>query len=221
MAAAMAGPMVKGGFSSQKREVLLLLKRQPGASLAEVAAGLGISKVAALHHLVALEGDRLVQREYRHAGVGRPTAHFRLSEGSSPLFPEAYTRMSVCALRFVEARLGRSAVGELLQQRAHEILDAEHRRFRDGKLPAKVAELARVRTEGGYMAEVGTRRRTSVEMLEHNCPILAIATEFPEACEVERRMFETLLGANVEVAHRVAAGDAVCRFLVRPKEPPS
>ncbi len=65
------------------------------------------------------------------------------------------------------------------------------------------------------MAEVGPRRRGSIEMLEHNCPILAVAERFPEACETERRMFESLLAARVDVAHRVVAGDPVCRFLVR------
>jgi len=66
------------------------------------------------------------------------------------------------------------------------------------------------------MAEVGARRARSVEMLEHNCPILAIAEQFPEACEVERKMFESVLSARVETSHRVVAGDAVCRFVVRP-----
>jgi len=52
-------------------------------------------------------------------------------------------------------------------------------------------------------------------MLEHNCPIMAVAETYPEACRVEREMFQKLLGADVETSHRVVAGDPVCRFLIR------
>lgn len=211
-------PGLELGFSTPKREVLRLLKQSPDLSLAEVAKGLGVSKVAALKHLAALEGQQLVERSYKATGVGRPRAHFRLSGRSSRLFPEAYTHMSMCALSFIEERLGHDAVVELLQQRAHEVEDAGGPRFGARELRARVEELARLRTEGGYMAEVGGRRRGSVEMLEHNCPILSIASRYPEACEVERSMFERLLRARVEVAHRVVAGDAVCRFVVRPAQ---
>jgi predicted ArsR family transcriptional regulator len=66
------------------------------------------------------------------------------------------------------------------------------------------------------MAETAPQTRGSFEIREHNCPILALAGAYPEACETERRMFETLLGARVDVDHRLAAGDSVCRFRVRP-----
>jgi DeoR family transcriptional regulator, suf operon transcriptional repressor len=123
--------------------------------------------------------------------------------------------MSLAALEFIERRLGRAAVGELLSQRAGDVADRNWSRLRDGSLSSRVSELARIRTEGGYMAEVAARRRSSVELVEHNCPILAIAGRFPEACQIERRLFESMLHADVRVSHRVVAGDPVCRFLVR------
>jgi len=201
--------------STSRSAALTLLKRNPNASLEQVAAGLGISKVAALGHMQRLETDGLVERSYRAGHVGRPRVLFRLTEKGTTLFPQAYTEMSICALEFIERRLGRTAVGELLSQRAGEVSDRNWARVQSGPLPARVAELARVRTEGGYMAEVSGRRRGSVELREHNCPILALARQYPEACETERRMFESLLRARVEVSHRVVAGDPVCRFLIR------
>jgi len=202
-------------YSSSKSAALTLLKRQPDASLEEVARGLGISKVAALSHLRQLESDGLVERSYEAGRVGRPRVRFRLTERGTAFFPQAYTEMSLCALEFIERRLGRDAVRELLSQRAGDVADRNWSRLKDGPLPARVAELARVRTEGGYMAEVADRRRGSVELREHNYPILALARVYPEACETERRMFESLLHAKVDVSHRVVAGDPVCRFRIR------
>jgi DeoR family suf operon transcriptional repressor len=205
--------------SSPKKRILLTLKRAPDASLRDLAQALGISKVAALKHLVRLESDGLVERSHRPEGVGRPRLRFRLRPGAARLFPEAYANLSLSALEFIERRLGRDAVSVLLQQRVHSVSDENRARFQGRSLPARVEELARVREEGGYMAEVGPRRKGSIEMLEHNCPILAVAGRFPEACEIERRMFEALLRAKVSTTHRVVAGDAVCRFLIRPGGP--
>lgn len=210
------------GFSSAKRELLLLLKQQPGLSLAEIARARRISKVAALHHLSTLEDEGLVERSYERRSVGRPTVHFRLSRRSADIFPQAYAQMSISALDYIERRLGRDAVVGMLQERSHEVADQHRPRLDAPELRARVEELARIRSEGGYMAEVGPKRGSAVELREHNCPILAIAGRFPEACEVERRMFESMLKANVATSHRVVAGDPVCRFLIRPRgEPPA
>jgi len=38
---------------------------------------------------------------------------------------------------------------------------------------------------------MGNARKNVVEMLEHNCPIMAVAEMFPEACGVERECFRT------------------------------
>jgi DeoR family transcriptional regulator, suf operon transcriptional repressor len=204
------------GYSSAKRELLALLKRQPGASLGEVAEGVGLSKAAVLGHLAPLESEGLVERAYRAGHVGRPRVTFRLTDRAAALFPQGYTEMSLCALEFIERRLGRTGVVQLLQERAHEMEDRHRDRLDLPQLRDRVDELARIRTEGGYMAEANPQTRGAFEIREHNCPILALAGPFPEACETERRMFETLLQARVDVDHRLAAGDSVCRFRVRP-----
>lgn len=207
------------GFSSSKKQILLTLKRQGSVSLTDLAAALKISKMATLKHLTTLEGKGLIERSSRAGGRGRPRAYFALSDRSTSLFPEAYTHMTLTALRFIEEKLGRDAIVRLLRQRAQEVLDANRNRVPEGSLKDKVAELVKIRDEGGYMAEVGRAGRNVVEMFEHNCPIMAVAETYPEACRVEREMFQNLLGADVETSHRVVAGDPVCRFLVRGRAP--
>ena len=206
---------LEAGFSSTKKQILLTLKREGAVSLSDLAASAHISKMATLKHLTVLETMGLVERSSRPGGRGRPRAFFALSPGSASLFPEAYTHMTLCALRFIEEKIGREAIVRLLRQRAQEVLDANRNRVPDGSLKDRVAELVKIRDEGGYMAEVGHAGRNVVEMFEHNCPIMAVAETYPEACRVEREMFQKLLGADVETSHRVVAGDPVCRFLIR------
>ncbi len=206
------------GFAGAKRTILLRLKHSGSTSLADIAQTAGISKVAALGHLQQLESQGWVERSFRRGAVGRPPVCFRLSARSTQLFPQSYAEMSRVALDFIERRLGRPAVIELLQERAHDVADRNRMQIDADRLSERVEHLAGVRSEGGYMAEVGIRRQGAIELQEHNCPILAIVGRYPEACDIERRMFESVLRARVGVSHRVVAGDAVCRFWIRERE---
>jgi DeoR family transcriptional regulator, suf operon transcriptional repressor len=203
------------GVSPAKKEVLFLLKRNPELSLAELARLLSLTKMAALRRLSSLETEGLVAREFRAHGVGRPQVFFRLTPDSRRLFPSAYEQTSMYALNFIEQRLGRPAVVDLLRERSRDLYQ-KHRPQMVGKsLPERVSTLAEIRDRGGYMAERGTTRKSGYEFLEHNCPIRSLAAQYGEACEIERKMFESLLRADVETTHRVVAGNPVCRFLIR------
>src|SRR2546429_183738 len=103
-------------------------------------------------------------------------------------------RSTRCRVLLVEETIGRDAIVRLLRQRAQEVLDTNRNRVPDGSLKEKVSELVKIRDEGGYMAELGHAGRNVVEMLEHNCPIMAVAETYPEACRVERGVFQNLLG---------------------------
>src|SRR2546427_1424549 len=176
---------LEAGFSSAKKQILLTLKLRGAVSLSDISEELRISKMATLKHLNVLEAKGLVERSFRAGGRGRPRAFFNLSKDSATLFPEAYTHMTLCALNFIEEKLGRDAVVRLLQQRAQEVLDANRNRIPDSGLKDRVGELVKIRDEGGYMAEMGNARKDVVEMLDHNCPIMAGGEAGPQAAEVE------------------------------------
>src|SRR5437016_13097200 len=124
----------EAGFSSAKKQMLLTLKRRGAVSLSDMSEELRISKMATLKHLNVLEAKGLVERSFQAGGRGRPRAFFNLSKKSATLFPEAYTHMTLCALNFIEERLGREAVVRLLKQRAQEVLDSNRHPMRDCEL---------------------------------------------------------------------------------------
>jgi DeoR family transcriptional regulator, suf operon transcriptional repressor len=204
------------GLPPAKKTLLTLLKRAPGASLKDIAAELGVSRAGALKHLTKLEQEGLVEREYRAGKMGRPRVCFRLTPSAQRIFPAAYTQAALSAMSFIERNQGRAAVAQMLEERASELRQRHAPRFEGKDLPGRVRELSKIRDEEGYMSELKRPRTVGMELLEHNCPILAIAEKYGEACEVERRLFRNLLSADVSVSHRVVAGDPVCRFLIKP-----
>ncbi|MGI0071025.1 MAG: helix-turn-helix transcriptional regulator [Thermoplasmata archaeon] len=213
-------PAPTGPPSSAKRTIRTFLKRSPDASLADIAAALGVSRTGALKHRTRLESDGLVARRYRPSRIGRPPACFHLTDTAQQIFPAGTTQAALSAIRFIERREGRAAVTEMLEERADELRARHAPRLAGRELPDRVRELGRIRDEEGYMAEVRRSRGGETELLEHNCPILAIAERYGEAGDVERRLFRRLLGADVRVSHRAVAGDPVGRFLVRARSDP-
>ena len=84
----------------------------------------------------------------------------------------------------------------------------------------RVAEMARILSHSGYMAEWRQIGENTFELTEHNCSILEVAGQYPEMCACELTMIRQLLGASVDRQEHVLAGDSVCRYMIqRPTSP--
>ena|SRR5436309_1433612 len=211
-----ASPPLKG-FASTKREVLLALKREGELDLETLARQLHLSKMAVYRHVKDLEQAGLVERTAKRTGVGRPRLALRLAPGASAVFPKAYASVTCAVLEFIEKKLGRDAVEAALRSRTATVLPEYERQIRSPDLGGRVRELAMLRDREGYMSEHKESAKGRFELLEFNCPILAVADKYWEACKVENELFRRVLKADVDTTHRVVAGDHVCRFLIKPR----
>ncbi|SRR5581483_11750153 len=207
-------------IGSAKTEILTRLKREGPTDLQTLADSLGVSKMAVHRHARDLEARGLVERFPVRSGAGRPRLGLRLTGAATNLFPQAYAGVGCAALAFIEEKLGRKAVEEALRRRQAEAMPRYQQQVSGPDLAARVAALASLRDQEGYMAEARPLGKGRFEILEHNCPILEVAQRYGEACVVERQMFRKLLDADVETTHRVVAGEHVCRFLVTPRRRP-
>src|SRR5713101_4016992 len=204
-------------FGSTKREILLILKRDGQSDLQTLAKRLRISKMAVHKHAQELEERGLIERMPVRGTTGRPRLALRLAPGASSLFPKAYVGVTCAALAYIEEKLGRKAVEDVLRRRQSETLPGYKGHVNAETLAGRVHQLAQLRDQEGYIAEDKKHGSSKFEILEHNCPIIAIAENYWEACTVENEMFRKVLDANVETTHRVVAGANVCRFLITPK----
>jgi len=204
-------------FASTKREILLTLKRDGEVDLETLARTLRLSKMAVYRHIRELEEAGLVERASKRIGVGRPRLSLKLAPGASSIFPKAYASITCAVLEFIEKKMGREAVEAALRSRQATVLPEYERKVQGDNLGERVHELAVIRDQEGYMAEVRGGAKGRYELFEYNCPIVAVAEKYGEACEVENELFRRVLKADVETTHRVVAGDHVCRFLIRPR----
>jgi len=202
-------------FSSTKRRILIILKREGEIDLPTLSKELGLTKMGVLNHITQLEEMDIINRFKKNIGVGRPRTAFRLSPSSKDIFPKAYSSLTCSVLEYIENNLGRAAVYDALKQRQEEVRQDYEEKLTDLEFEDKITEFSKIRDKDGYMVELKMLPNSDgYEVLEYNCPLLNVADKYQEACMVEQELFADLLNAKVETTHRTVNGDHVCRFLI-------
>lgn len=203
-----------------RRAIVKLLKTEGPIDSAQLAQRLGLTAMAVRQHLYALQNENLVTAEERPGPVGRPAKYWKLTREADSLFPEAYAELSVSLISALKDTFGAEGLTQVLVSRcARQRVDYGRRIGPADSLPKKLRELARIRTEEGYMAEVKSEGGGSYLLVERHCPICAAATACQGFCSTELDLFRSVLGAGVEVARveHIVSGDQRCAYRVTPR----
>ena len=186
------------------------------AGLYDLSKVMKISRMAIHKHLVELQNRGLVESIEVRDGVGRPKMSYSLSSTGKTIFPKSYADIATIALNFIEQNLGKNAVESVLRQRQSGLYDKYYSTIKNLDFAHKVKELAKMRDEEGYIAEAKKNPKNNNHvLLEYNCPIIMIAEKHWEACYIETELFEKVLDAKIDVTHKAAKGDAVCKFMIK------
>ena len=174
--------------------------------------------MAVRQHLYELQAEKLVAVEERHGAVGRPSKYWHLTPEADRLFPDAYAELSVALIDALADAFGADGMKRVLKSRCERQHAAYAARIpRSASLHKKLQELARVRTEEGYMAEVKEGEKGSYFFVENHCPICAAATRCQGFCSAELDLFRGVLGPGVEIEREehIVAGARRCAYRVR------
>ena len=205
---------------STRRAIVKLLKTEGAMDSAQLARRLRLTPMAVRQHLYALQREHLVTADERPVPIGRPAKHWRLTPESDRLFPDAYAELNVALLDAVGNAFGSDGLQRVLESREAKQRAEYARRISPGApLKERLQQLARVRTEEGYMAEVRTESPGTFLFIENHCPICAAATVCQGFCATELDLFKSVLGANasVERTEHIVSGDRRCAYRVTAK----
>jgi predicted ArsR family transcriptional regulator len=207
------------GESRTRRAIVKILKMQGPLDSAQLADQLGLTPMAVRQHLYALQNEGHVESEERPVPIGRPAKHWRLTREADQLFPEAYAELNVSLIEALRDTFGEEGLDQVLVSRcAQQRKDYAERIRPTDSLEKKLKELARVRTEEGYMAEVGSEKDGSYLFVENHCPICAAANSCQGFCSTELDLFRSVLGEGVVVERQehIVSGDRRCAYRVTP-----
>ena len=206
------------GERKTRRAITKLLKTEGPIDSAKLAERLGLTAMAVRQHLYALQREGLVSAEERPVPIGRPAKFWRLTREADRLFPEAYAELSVALIDSVKDAFGDEGLERVLTSRCARQRTDYGKRIKPGDpLKKKLQELAKVRTEEGYMAEVRAEGQGSYLLIENHCPICAAANACQGFCATELDLFRSVLGSGVTVerAEHIISGDHRCVYRVK------
>lgn len=204
-------------LSPSRRRLVNLLKKQGEVDVARLAEQVGSSPSAVRQQLNALHRDGLVTYGEARRGVGRPRHRYRLTAAGDSLFPRAYAELTNELLDYVgESEPG--LVDEIFARRRQRRIEGARARLAGKSFEGKIAELADILDDDGYLAEMVPIGEGSYRIVEHNCAILGIALRYGQACGSEIEFIRAALPeATIERISHMASGAHNCTYTVVPR----
>lgn len=201
--------------TSTRDQILHMLKVKGSLSVSDMAVELGITEMAVRRHLNTLERDNLIKSILVRQAMGRPTNVYSLSQEADELFPRNYSHLTLDFLRDLKDIDGVGKVEALFRRRENRLEEAYGPQVQ-GDLEQRVATLAELQNEKGYMVEWEKDPTTGSYLIkEFNCPISQVAREFNQACTCELSLFRRVLKADVEQTTCMAKGGDKCVFHIK------
>ena len=175
--------------------------------------------MAVRQHLYKLEEEGLVDSTDERRPIGRPARMWRVTERANGRFPDTHADMTVEILRSVRDAFGEDGLDGVIRERTRH----QSRLYRD-RIPRtlgiekRVAKLAAVRREEGYMADWSRRSDGSFLLVENHCPICAAARACQGVCREELSLFQAVLGKDVRIerTEHIVSGARRCAYVITP-----
>lgn len=200
------------GFGESQRLLLGELKRRGEATITEIATG-GLARETIRDHLKSLQSRGLVERAgVRREGRGRPEVVYRLTEEGDTLFPRRHGEL----LRELAEFLVTEGEGEVLER----FFTARNRRKRERLLPRmrelgeteRMAEMARVLTAEGFLAEIEEDEGGDRCLRLCHCPWRDLVDVSHLPCQAEMSLVSELLGHRLARKSFIPDGDSSCTY---------
>jgi predicted ArsR family transcriptional regulator len=215
-------PRGSRGAGRSLAAIRTILKNAGPTDASTMAEELGVAPMAVRQHLYTMQEEGLVSFIEKAEGRGRPTKYWALTEAANAYFPDAHGDLAVSLLTEMREVFGEEGVERLLAARTEDQRKAYKGRLKGAdSLEAKLAVLAEIRSEEGYMASSAPAEdeEGAFLLIENHCPVCSAAATCQGLCKYELELFQSVVGRGVEVAREehILSGARRCAYRVRPK----
>lgn len=203
--------------------ILFYIKSKGPSSTGKLAQMLEMTPEAARQQVQKLVAAGLIEgRQQDAAGVGRPRQDWGLTEAGNRRFPDTHAQMTVQLIGSIRQLFGEEGLDKLVAQRESEARALYAQSCGGATLPERLAQLAAVRTDEGYMARIESDAKGWL-LIEDHCPICAAARACQGFCRSELQLFAEVAGAGATVTREqhVLAGATRCVYRIAPLQKPA
>jgi predicted ArsR family transcriptional regulator len=203
---------------SGRGRVLFQLKTKGPQTAARVAKRLGVTTMAVRQHLSVLQGEGFAEFTDERRKVGRPSRVWQLTPKADERFPDCHAELAVGMLQAIQSAFGEEGLERLTADRTRKQVESYRARMPSPETPLdeRVAALATIRREEGYMAECSRAGNGEIELVENHCSISKAAHFCPKLCGSELTLFREVLGdgVTVERIEHLLSGDRRCAYRI-------
>ena len=196
-----------------RRRIVELLRVRGGQTVQDLVSATGLTRTAVISHLGILQAEGLVTRRGLRRGKRRPSVIYETTRSADSAFPQAYEAFATAVLNALKEedppalRAALRRVGEGWVER-----DRDRVEGLTGKARAQAA--LQILKEQGFLPALERADGTYV-LREHNCPVLRLAQDHSEVCDLVHRWMESLVGEPLLRVQCMRRGDAFSEYHFR------
>lgn len=207
-------------IAKSQQLILQRLKMRGPQSVKILAKQLDMTTMGARQHLAELLAKGYVsQTQEARQNRGRPVHLWKLTKTGHQRFPDSHALVTLELIDVIRTDFGEDGLNRVIDARSAKVEQMYLTRLADSgdSLEARIACLAELRTEEGYMAEVRLLPDGWL-LIEHHCPICAAAEQCQQFCRTELKLFQQLFAksASVERVDHLLAGARRCAYKISP-----
>ncbi len=200
---------------SPPSRILAHLQRHGEATIRELEDLLEITTTAVREHLTHLEARGMVGTRLVRQGPGRPKLVYSLRPRAHEIFPKEYGKLVIMLLRELASHQDAQQLQVLLGAVGTQMAKEYQARIGDGAIEERLKRLYAEIAERGIPIDMQPQiGAAETHMQLYACPYHDVAREHPAICEMERGMFEQVLGKRIHLEGTIREGKRNCCFVV-------
>lgn len=205
-------------LSGSKKTLIHLIKQNGAISINEIVQRTDLSKTSVREHLLQLERDGDIERDYVRSGRGRPGLKYRLTSNAERFFPSIESALFRKLLRYLKVEGHEELLQKFFETYWLERLQKAQSRMEASSkedLSVRLSVLKAFLVEEGFMAEVDLdEMQNRITVRECNCPFREVVKETRLPCQLEAEFYQKLLHPGAERTAYLADGDFSCTYQI-------
>ena len=195
-----------------------MIKREGRLSLDVASERMDLAKTTLREHLLNLERDGLIRREYVRSGPGRPALEFLLTSKGNQFYPSYESSMMREFIRYLQkedqTRLMEGFFTDFWDKRYDEAI-IRMGEYAEEQTNKRLDALAGMLEEEGFMPETSPSSPDGeIIIRECNCPFREVVKETRLPCKLEAEFYERIFGGSVERTSYIPDGDYSCTYKI-------
>lgn len=197
-------------MAETRRRLIELLRLRGGQAVEELAAALRVTRTAVTSQLAVLQAEGFVTRGGFRPGTRRPSVLYVLTPAADRLFPKNYEEFAAGLLVALQQK---GDLRRVLRRIGDEWIVRDRPAVQGLRGRARIERARAILAEQGFMP-VLERTNAGYLLREYNCPVMRLAVEHPEVCDMVHRWLEALFGRSLTRTHCLRRGDPFSAYIV-------